>query len=74
MADGGRRDLTVRGRYADSPCGAFSVEPCRGDEVASFEFEKREGIKLTFTPFFVQATGTDPSHQLTDAFYSTAGS
>jgi len=35
-------------------------------------YEGLDSFGSTFTPFFVQATGTDPFHQLTDAFYSTA--
>jgi hypothetical protein len=38
------------------------------------DYEGLDSFGRTFTPFFVQATGTDPFHQLTDAFYSTAGS
>jgi hypothetical protein len=38
------------------------------------DYEGLDSFGSTFTPFFVQATGTDPFHQLTDAFYSTAGS
>jgi hypothetical protein len=38
------------------------------------DYEGLDSFGNTFTPFFVQATGTDPFHQLTDAFYSTAGS
>jgi hypothetical protein len=37
------------------------------------DYEGLDNFRTTFTPFFVQATGTDPFHQLTDAFYSTAG-
>ena len=38
------------------------------------DYEGLDSFGNTFTPFFIQATGTDPFHQLTDAFYSTAGS
>jgi hypothetical protein len=38
------------------------------------DYEGLDSFGSTFTPFFVQATGTDPFHQLTDAYYSTAGS
>jgi hypothetical protein len=38
------------------------------------DYEGLDSFGSTFTPFFVQATGSDPFHQLTDAFYSTAGS
>jgi hypothetical protein len=37
------------------------------------DYEGLDNFGNTFTPFFVQATGTDPFHQLSDAFYSTAG-
>ncbi|HEY8200920.1 MAG TPA: hypothetical protein VII47_06175, partial [Actinomycetota bacterium] len=37
------------------------------------DYEGLDNFGTTFTPFFVQATGSDPFHQLTDAFYSTAG-
>jgi hypothetical protein len=36
------------------------------------DYEGLDNFGTTFTPFFVQANGTDPFHQLTDAFYSTA--
>jgi len=36
------------------------------------DYEGLDSFGSTFTPFFVQATGTDPFHQLSDAFYSTA--
>jgi hypothetical protein len=36
------------------------------------DYEGLDSFGNTFTPFFIQATGTDPFHQLTDAFYSTA--
>ena len=36
------------------------------------DYEGLDSFGSTFTPFFVQATGTDPFQQLTDAFYSTA--
>jgi BNR/Asp-box repeat len=36
------------------------------------DYEGLDSFGNTITPFFVQATGTDPFHQLTDAFYSTA--
>ena len=36
------------------------------------DYEGLDSFGNTFTPFFVQATGTDPFHQLTDAFYATA--
>jgi hypothetical protein len=38
------------------------------------DYEGLDSFGSTFTPFFVQATGSDPFHPLTDAFYSTAGS
>jgi hypothetical protein len=38
------------------------------------DYEGLDNFGSTFTPFFVEATGSDPFHQLTDAFYSTAGS
>jgi hypothetical protein len=38
------------------------------------DYEGLDSFGSTFTPFFVEATGSDPFHQLTDAFYSTAGS
>jgi hypothetical protein len=38
------------------------------------DYEGLDGFGNTFTPFFVEATGSDPFHQLSDAFYSTAGS
>ncbi len=37
------------------------------------DYEGLDNFGNTFTPFFVQATGTDPFHPLSDAFYSTAG-
>jgi hypothetical protein len=36
------------------------------------DYEGLDSFGNTFTPFFVQATGADPFHQLTDAFYATA--
>jgi hypothetical protein len=38
------------------------------------DYEGLDSFGNTFTPFFVQATGTDPFHPLSDAFYSTAHS
>jgi hypothetical protein len=38
------------------------------------DYEGLDNFGNTFTPFFVQATGTDPFHPLSDAFYTTAGS
>jgi hypothetical protein len=38
------------------------------------DYEGLDSFGSTFTPFFVQATGTDPFHPLSDAFYSTAHS
>jgi hypothetical protein len=38
------------------------------------DYEGLDSFGNTFTPFFVQATGSGPFNQLTDAFYSTAGS
>jgi hypothetical protein len=38
------------------------------------DYEGLDSFGATFAALFVQATGTDPFHQLTDAFYSTAGS
>jgi hypothetical protein len=37
------------------------------------DYEGLDNFGTTFTPFFVQANGTDPFHPLSDAFYSTAG-
>jgi hypothetical protein len=37
------------------------------------DYEGLDNFVTTFTPFFVQANGTDPFHPLSDAFYSTAG-
>jgi hypothetical protein len=37
------------------------------------DYEGIDNFETTFTPFFVQANGTDPFHPLSDAFYSTAG-
>jgi hypothetical protein len=37
------------------------------------DYEGLDSFGSTFTPFFVQATGTDPFHPLSDAYYSTAG-
>jgi hypothetical protein len=37
------------------------------------DYEGLDNFGNTFTPFFVQATGTGPFNQLTDAFFSTAG-
>jgi len=37
------------------------------------DYEGLDNFGTRFTPFFVKANGTDPFHQLTDAFYSTAG-
>jgi hypothetical protein len=37
------------------------------------DYEGLDNFGTTFTPFFVQADGTDPFHPLSDAFYSTAG-
>jgi hypothetical protein len=37
------------------------------------DYEGLDNFGTTFTPFFVQADGTDSFHQLSDAFYSTAG-
>jgi hypothetical protein len=37
------------------------------------DYEGLDNFGNTFTPFFVQATGTGPFDQLTDAFFSTAG-
>jgi hypothetical protein len=37
------------------------------------DYEGLDSFGSTFTPFFVQATGTDPFHPLSDAFYSTVG-
>ena len=37
------------------------------------DYEGLDNFGKTFTPFFVQANGTDPFHPLSDAFYSTAG-
>src|SRR6266508_4390196 len=37
------------------------------------DYEGLDNFGATFTPFFVQADGTDPFHPLSDAFYSTAG-
>jgi hypothetical protein len=37
------------------------------------DYEGLDNFATTFTPFFVQANGTDPFHPLSDAFYSTAG-
>jgi hypothetical protein len=37
------------------------------------DYEGLDNFGATFTPFFVQGTGTDPFHPLSDAFYSTAG-
>jgi hypothetical protein len=36
------------------------------------DYEGLDSFGNTFTPFFVQANGTDPFHPLTDAYYSTA--
>jgi hypothetical protein len=38
------------------------------------DYEGLDSFGSTFTPFFVQATGSGPFKPLTDAFYSTAGS
>jgi hypothetical protein len=35
------------------------------------DYEGLDSFANTFTPFFVQATGTDPFHPLSDAYYST---
>jgi hypothetical protein len=37
------------------------------------DYEGLDNFGTTFTPFFVQANGTGPFQQLSDAFYSTAG-
>jgi hypothetical protein len=37
------------------------------------DYEGLDNFGTTFTPFFVQANGSDPFHPLSDAFYSTAG-
>jgi hypothetical protein len=37
------------------------------------DYEGLDNFGTRFTPFFVQADGTDPFHPLSDAFYSTAG-
>jgi hypothetical protein len=37
------------------------------------DYEGLDNFGTTFTPFFVQGTGTDTFHPLSDAFYSTAG-
>jgi hypothetical protein len=37
------------------------------------DYEGLDNFGTTFTPFFVQADGSDPFHPLSDAFYSTAG-
>jgi hypothetical protein len=37
------------------------------------DYEGLDNFGTTFTPFFVQGTGSDPFHPLSDAFYSTAG-
>jgi hypothetical protein len=37
------------------------------------DYEGLDNFGTTFTPFFVEGTGTDPFHPLSDAFYTTAG-
>jgi hypothetical protein len=37
------------------------------------DYEGLDNFGTTFTPFFVEGTGADPFHPLSDAFYSTAG-
>jgi hypothetical protein len=37
------------------------------------DYEGLDNFGTRFTPFFVQANGSDPFHPLSDAFYSTAG-
>jgi hypothetical protein len=37
------------------------------------DYEGLDNFGTTFTPFFVEGTGADPFHPLSDAFYATAG-
>jgi hypothetical protein len=64
-------ELTVdsRGRPApfDMRTAPYAVGYFTGD------YEGLDNFGTTFTPFFVQADGSDPFHPLSDAFYSTAG-